>query len=704
MAWLSGRVVKNIQPDINGRVGRTVEYFYSYAGNPFRTKITDSIAGSSETEVDLLGRTKSSKDIWGNEYTVSYDRFGRVANSTGPVGTESSDYDSYDRPTNYKLDGVIYATIAYDAYGRIETITYPEAKDSNGEILKLTQAKRDALQRSIGSIYQTSDAKTYDETVNLTQSGVIVGSTQTYDTQTITSAYGYDGIGRLTSANVGETRFNYGYDAPNTVCDTLSGNNANAHRDSNRTTFSITNIRDNVETYSNYNCHDLADRLLQSSDSNIGAPTYDDHGNTSSLSGNGTPILFKYDANDKNIAIEQGSVKVEYVKTASGNVIRKKEYDENGLQKSYRFVAGGKILQSCSLTDENDCATVDTYLTLPGSITLTKSPTNPNANKQTVYSLKNFHGDTVLTFTSEGKTDSTSPNANLLKAYGPFGEELVAGTLGASIEAQTNATDATMGWAAHPNRKIESKFSIPIIQMGARVYLPTLGRFLQVDPVLGGTLNDYVYAHDPINMQDYVGLCISCLLQPAGSIYLQGSRGFNQQNITNSLQILKVITKNINIVGTYFARSTTKIALTGTTISFIGDYTSGISIQAKTYGQQLRLGSSIAGKNLPSVGALANKSIVKVIGKWAGPIGASIEFGTNSLNGDSMGRNLLKTGTGYALGAAGATFGGFVCGTAAFVTLGLGAAGCPVAVGTFGAGGSMAGNKLGEGIADMFGW
>jgi RHS repeat-associated protein len=62
-----------------------------------------------------------------------------------------------------------------------------------------------------------------------------------------------------------------------------------------------------------------------------------------------------------------------------------------------------------------------------------------------------------------------------------------------------------MGWAANPTRKQESFFTLPIIQMGHRVYLPTLGRFLQVDPIEGGTLNPYVYAHDPVNMDDYSG-------------------------------------------------------------------------------------------------------------------------------------------------------------------------------------------------------
>ncbi|RDI68442.1 RHS repeat-associated protein [Nocardia pseudobrasiliensis] len=42
--------------------------------------------------------------------------------------------------------------------------------------------------------------------------------------------------------------------------------------------------------------------------------------------------------------------------------------------------------------------------------------------------------------------------------------------------------------------------------MGARTYLPVLGRFLQVDPVAGGSANDYDYVNgDPINSFDLAG-------------------------------------------------------------------------------------------------------------------------------------------------------------------------------------------------------
>lgn len=41
--------------------------------------------------------------------------------------------------------------------------------------------------------------------------------------------------------------------------------------------------------------------------------------------------------------------------------------------------------------------------------------------------------------------------------------------------------------------------------MGARVYVPSIGRFLQVDPIEGGTDNNYVYPGDPVNDFDLDG-------------------------------------------------------------------------------------------------------------------------------------------------------------------------------------------------------
>lgn len=46
-----------------------------------------------------------------------------------------------------------------------------------------------------------------------------------------------------------------------------------------------------------------------------------------------------------------------------------------------------------------------------------------------------------------------------------------------------------------------------MIEMGARLYNPTLGRFLEVDPVEGGVDNDYGYPAEPVNQFDLDGRC-----------------------------------------------------------------------------------------------------------------------------------------------------------------------------------------------------
>jgi hypothetical protein len=97
--------------------------------------------------------------------------------------------------------------------------------------------------------------------------------------------------------------------------------------------------------------------------------------------------------------------------------------------------------------------------------------TQPTTTTAPTYSVKNFHGDTAVTVGANGL-----PTTSIF-LYDPFGQVLASNAFGTSSTNLANASDNPMGWAASPVRKAESMFSIPIIQMGARVYLPTLGRF-----------------------------------------------------------------------------------------------------------------------------------------------------------------------------------------------------------------------------------
>ena len=70
----------------------------------------------------------------------------------------------------------------------------------------------------------------------------------------------------------------------------------------------------------------------------------------------------------------------------------------------------------------------------------------------------------------------------------------------------------------HELQKAEA--GISTIEMGARPYVPGLGRFLRVDPVEGGSADDYEYAFgDPVNGFDLDGRCAETPSQRVRSVH-----------------------------------------------------------------------------------------------------------------------------------------------------------------------------------------
>jgi RHS repeat-associated protein len=111
----------------------------------------------------------------------------------------------------------------------------------------------------------------------------------------------------------------------------------------------------------------------------------------------------------------------------------------------------------------------------------------------TTFKLTDLHGDVAA-------SASSSPTATALPATyrsDEFGEPESGGAPG------------RFGWLGGKSRRTE--LSSGVIQMGARNYIPQLGRFLTPDPVRGGSANAYEYAdQDPISNFDIGGekLCI----------------------------------------------------------------------------------------------------------------------------------------------------------------------------------------------------
>jgi RHS repeat-associated protein len=103
------------------------------------------------------------------------------------------------------------------------------------------------------------------------------------------------------------------------------------------------------------------------------------------------------------------------------------------------------------------------------------------------YVYYDAHGNQVATADGDGDTVST-------QTYDPWGNPGSAlpsdQTTHAYVGADNKQTDSTTG----------------LILMGARPYDPATGRFLSVDPIDGGSLNNYDYAgQDPVNDYDLTG-------------------------------------------------------------------------------------------------------------------------------------------------------------------------------------------------------
>ncbi|WP_432457211.1 RHS repeat-associated core domain-containing protein [Cellulomonas iranensis] len=116
-----------------------------------------------------------------------------------------------------------------------------------------------------------------------------------------------------------------------------------------------------------------------------------------------------------------------------------------------------------------------------------------------VLQIVDLHGDVVGTLPVDDGASAASWSALRLSSFDEFGNPVPM-----SGAASSNAPPARYGWLGAAQRSADTPAGV--LLMGVRLYHPAIGRFLQVDPVPGGSAGAYDYCNaDPVNCTDLGG-------------------------------------------------------------------------------------------------------------------------------------------------------------------------------------------------------
>ena len=483
--------------------GNTTTFDYDPSGNPLRTTYAD---GSSERSTfDPLGDPLSFTNRNGQTITYAYNAAGQVTSQTFPDGSHS-DF-SYDARGNLRtaVDATGTITLTYDAADRLTRVDYP-----GGLFLQFTL---DSAGRRTRMVDQTG----YTVNYQYDAVGRLAGLTDGANSPVVT--YTYDSAGRLARKDNGNgTYITYQYDANGNVIHlinfapdkTVSSQFDYTYDPLGRRTSMAT--LDGTWTYSYDDTGQLTHAVFASTNASVPsqdlAYNYDALGNRTSTVINGVATL--YTANKLN----------EY--TSVGGVAQ--SYDADGSR----------------LSDGTDSFTYDALdrlisATTPGGTTNFAYDALGNlASSRSGVQMTGYENDPtgigyVVGFLDENGNVSTHARygLGLVSVTSPAGDPTYV-----SADALGNISDYTdahgvltgqlryapfgnvIGGSQSPGSfGFEGSYGVMqtgggLLDMRARFYDATIGRFASVDPqrLSGGDVNFLAYAHNnPTNSIDPTG-------------------------------------------------------------------------------------------------------------------------------------------------------------------------------------------------------
>jgi len=447
-----------------GNVQRS-ETNFAVGGNPLISETTETVGSTVSTsrlEVDLLGRIVRTVDRFGVETRYVFDpRTGDVASTTttapsaAPV-VEANTYDARGWLSTIAVNGSTVATLVYNEDGSVASVAYGNGVTST--------ASHDAQNRIV-SLRSATPSGVFADSRVISAGGNISSETLSTPSGASTFTYTHDANNRLSAASVtaglvpvAKTWAWTFDDASNRLTQKVTANGAAA----------------GDYTYA----YNSASQLVSTTDPAASAGiTYDDRGNATKVG----PDSFTYDNGNRLQSATDGVTTVSYQRDLNGAIVAK--------TTSGGPAAGVIQYSSSGVLLDGDAKPLHQQISLPFGTTMTLPLASGGV---TQWQFTSLDGDLFFV------TDASGVLKGSAQAFDPYGQVLTTpnpsqpGLPNTTFEAATgNETEA-----------LKTAYQM----MGARVYIPALGRFIQLDPKVGGSANGYDYANqDPVNNTDPSG-------------------------------------------------------------------------------------------------------------------------------------------------------------------------------------------------------